>query len=1368
MSQQKTVKNRKRFAIGFSFPGIIRPRVEAIADILSKSFSRDRILYDYYHEAEFARFDLDVYFQNLYKNDTELVVVFIGHAYNEREWCGVEWHAIRSRQNARDTDSIMLLKLDNGEPGGFYGNVDGSIDISRKTDEEVAELILQRYNSIKSPKSRKRTLKNSRYSELTKHLAGKLAEIKKDHPSFKLMDGDKESFPNGIPMYTIMAANDPNEIKTVGEIVKESWKKKEKNHLMIEGEGGIGKTVTLLSLPDSLVPHKVPSVYVQLHELKSVSENETIEDYIKTKYFSSKETLFQQFLRLADEPWKEGPQVLILLDGFNEIAPDRRYSITQDINRWVDRTGVQVITSSRYDIQTHAPIRGEFSRVVLQPLERDSIIAFLKNLNARLPETESQWELITYPLMLTLYVQTERGFRLNRSEYQSFRQNTNAGAIIWNYLQLEISRYLRDPKEIVACVLAAEFIAPFIAWRMQSDNQFRIDKVLFRELIKQGCKRAYELTEEQFSEHISDVLYEADCSLPGEKVIIRFLKEELRLFVSRGDSYSLMHQQFRDALAAMHLINVSYASSDLPKEWELPVDPYVMSFVSLMATQEETDKLWEKNIYLKTHKDSATINLLELQARKRNYDFSSLNFSRLDLNSISLFPYRTPGSSILRLPHEKALNEGLLISNKTFYPEGHSGKVSCLAITPDGKRCVSGSTDNTLRVWSLDSGRCLLTLKGHTGSISALAISPDGRRCVSGSCDRTIRIWDVESGIVLKVLTGHRYPIHSLAITPDGRRCVSGSTDSTFRIWELESGKCVRTIDGFVESITLTSDGRHFVGESYPNVISLWNLESGERIKKLVGHFDSIKAIDISRDGKRCVSRSRDMTLRIWDVESEKCLSIISENSGFYILAITPDGRRCVCGSKNNILRVWNLESGECIGILEGHKGAINTISITSDSMRCITGARDKTLRVWELDTCRCLKVLEGHEGAIHTIAIAPDERHCISGSDDKTIRIWNLESGMCLRILEGHINYTGILAITPDGKQCVCGSKGDTLRVWDLKSRKCRSNLVGHKNNIRVLAITLDGKRCVSGSDDNTIRYWELESGECLKTLKGHKGSIYSLAITPDGRRCVSGSRDDTLRIWDLESGECSRVIEGHKSLFDTLVFTPDVRLGVSGSWDDALRVWDLESGELVRTIKGYKGSIGILAISPDGRRCVSANQDNTLSLWDLESGRCKRFLEGHKGSISVIVLSPDSKRCVSGAWDDTLRVWDLESGNCLGMLEGHDDCIRSLAITPDGRRCVSGSRDKTLRLWDLKSGKCMNTLEGLEETIQTLSITSDGRRCVGGGVEGTLYEWDLETYHVDTITVLPLSVMGVDFSRSIFTSHKLKETMRQNGAIV
>ena len=107
------------------------------------------------------------------------------------------------------------------------------------------------------------------FTALKAHLSKELKDTRDRHPSIRLMRIDEGLFPQGVPeLHNIEAVNDSNEIKSVPSIVAESWGRNEKNHLMIEGEGGIGKTVTLLYLPDKFVPHEVPAVYVQLHRLK--------------------------------------------------------------------------------------------------------------------------------------------------------------------------------------------------------------------------------------------------------------------------------------------------------------------------------------------------------------------------------------------------------------------------------------------------------------------------------------------------------------------------------------------------------------------------------------------------------------------------------------------------------------------------------------------------------------------------------------------------------------------------------------------------------------------------------------------------------------------------------------------------------------------------------------------------------------------------------------------------------------------------------------------------------------------------------------------------------------------------------------------
>ncbi|KAH6694365.1 hypothetical protein BKA61DRAFT_564174 [Leptodontidium sp. MPI-SDFR-AT-0119] len=113
--------------------------------------------------------------------------------------------------------------------------------------------------------------------------------------------------------------------------------------------------------------------------------------------------------------------------------------------------------------------------------------------------------------------------------------------------------------------------------------------------------------------------------------------------------------------------------------------------------------------------------------------------------------------------------------------EGHTGLVTSVAFSPDGKQIVSGSDDATVRRWDAATGQQLLpALEGHTGEVTSVAFSPDGKQIVSGSDDATVRRWDAATGQqLLPALEGHTGLVTSVAFSPDGKQIVSGSRDAT-------------------------------------------------------------------------------------------------------------------------------------------------------------------------------------------------------------------------------------------------------------------------------------------------------------------------------------------------------------------------------------------------------------------------------------------------------------------------------------------------------------------------------------------------------------------------------------------------------------
>jgi len=115
---------------------------------------------------------------------------------------------------------------------------------------------------------------------------------------------------------------------------------------------------------------------------------------------------------------------------------------------------------------------------------------------------------------------------------------------------------------------------------------------------------------------------------------------------------------------------------------------------------------------------------------------------------------------------------------------GHTHIVSSLAISDDAQFLVSGSRDQTVKIWQLATGELIHTLKGHQDEVYTVALSPDGKIIASGSGDKSIKLWSVETGELLATFTGHTDKVTALAFTTSGDILLSGSLDKTIKIWQ--------------------------------------------------------------------------------------------------------------------------------------------------------------------------------------------------------------------------------------------------------------------------------------------------------------------------------------------------------------------------------------------------------------------------------------------------------------------------------------------------------------------------------------------------------------------------------------------------------
>ena len=544
------------------------------------------------------------------------------------------------------------------------------------------------------------------------------------------------------------------------------------------------------------------------------------------------------------------------------------------------------------------------------------------------------------------------------------------------------------------------------------------------------------------------------------------------------------------------------------------------------------------------------------------------------------------------------------------------------------------------------------TLKGHSDDVRGVALSGDGRRAVSASTDETLKVWDVESGRELRTLEGHTDIVYSVALSGDGRFAVSASGDETLKVWDVESARELRTLEGHFAAVTavaVSEDGRLAVSASSDNTLKVWDVESGSELLTLLGHSDIVYGVAMSADRRRAISASLDQTLKVWDVESGGELRTLSGHSDIvYGVAMSEDGQRAISASSDRTLKVWDIESGRELRTLEGHASVVRGVALRADGQRAVSASEDRTLKVWDIESGRELRTLHGHSDIVYGVAMSLDGRRAISASRDKMLKVWDVEGGRELRIVEGHSRAVTAVAVSGDGRRVVSASEDQTLKVWDVESGRELRSLKGHSEAVTAVAVSEDGRRAVSASLDNTLKVWDVESGSELRTLKGHSDYVVGVSLSGDGRRAVSASGDETLRLWDVESGHELRTLANHSPYIYGVAVSGDGRRAVSASGDETLKVWDVEGGRALRTMEGHSGWVYAVALSGDGQRAVSASRDKTLKVWDVASGRELRTMEGESDYVGVAV-SVDGRRAVSASLDQTLKVWEVESGALL-----------------------------------------------------------------------------------------------------------------------
>jgi len=623
------------------------------------------------------------------------------------------------------------------------------------------------------------------------------------------------------------------------------------------------------------------------------------------------------------------------------------------------------------------------------------------------------------------------------------------------------------------------------------------------------------------------------------------------------------------------------------------------------------------------------------------------------------------------------------------YLRGHTGSVTSVAFSLDGKTLASASDDRTIILWNVATRQPLGTLPTeHTDTIWNVAFSPDGKTLASAGWDKNIILWDVATRQSLgPPLTGHTDRVYSVAFSPDGKTLASASRDKTIILWDVATrqplGPPLTGHAAGVESVAFSPDGKTLASAGDDKTIILWDVATRQPLgQPLTDHTDLVASVAWNADGKMLASASWDRTIILWDVATRQPLGppLTRHTDCVESVAFSPapsgngtSSQTLVSASRDRTIILWNIST------------ALNTGSTTRQPLG---------------------PVLTGHTDLIESVAFSPDGKLLASASKDGTIILWDvsiaLDTGSATRQplgqpLTRHTDAVTSLAFSPTppgggtgGRMLASASGDNTVILWDVATRQpLGPPLTGHTGFVRGVAFSPNGKTLASGGD-KTIILWNVATRQPLGLpLTEHNYDVTSVAFSPDSRALASASYDKTIILWDVTKRQpLGPPLTGHAAGVASVAFSPDGKTLASAGWDWNIILWDVATRQpLGSPLTGHTDRVYSVAFSPDGKTLASASADQTIILWDVATRQpLGPPLTGHAAGVASVAFSPDGKTLASASDDKTIILWDVATRQPLGQpLTGHTGEVASVAFSPDGKTPASASRDKTIILWDV-----------------------------------------------------------------------------------
>ena len=481
---------------------------------------------------------------------------------------------------------------------------------------------------------------------------------------------------------------------------------------------------------------------------------------------------------------------------------------------------------------------------------------------------------------------------------------------------------------------------------------------------------------------------------------------------------------------------------------------------------------------------------------------------------------------------------------------------------------------------------------GHTDEVNSVVFSSDGILLVSGSDDETVKLWDVQTGGVVNTFHGHTDLIRSVSLSADCTMIASGSHDKTIHLWNIQTRECHQIIEQpkLVYHVTFSPiNPQHLMSISNGKVWE-WDIDGHQTSPPCDGSW-----VAFSSDGTQFVLCKGE------DIEVQNCDTqvIVTKfhmaNSDPSYCCFSPNGRLIAIATSNNIC-VWDITGSDphIIETFVGHTEEITSLAFSSPSS-LISSSYDRSVKFWQISTSLVNPAIADPKSTTLTLApikcitLQTKDGIAFSCDGDGVVRTWDISTGCCKESFQTPAKDCRNRDIQLIDSRLIFVWQVDKLHIWDLEKGEPIQIVDIPGSDVEDVKISGDGSK-VFCLHFKSIQAWSIWTGEGVGEVK-LEFSVHRRSLTVDGSRVWVHSPVLKLQGWDFGTPSPSPA---------QLSDMPSPHLNDTKLWDVNLsEIKDRVSGKVVFQVGGR--FVKPVVSQWDGRYLVAGYQSSEVLILDF-----------------------------------------------------------------------------------------------------------------------------------------------------------------------